>query len=166
MIVFVTAAAQHDADGLVDADAFAAAVPAVQEILKTGTSQGHVMKKLFTNWAGKLPDHVIYDLGRDHDEDRNDVAGWRQIDFLYAAHQINDYHKGRKLPSRSALFDVVNVDVFKGESEVDHGDNVSIARLHVKALEALLHLCAVDTAAMTDINAVALQDMYDQLRGL
>ena len=166
MIVFVTAAAQRDADGLVDADAFAAAVPAVQEILKTGTSQGHFMKKLFPCWADKLPTHAICALGRYNDEDRNDVAGFRQIDFLYTAHQINDYYKGKKLPSRSALFDVVNVDVFKGVNLVDHGDNVTIARLHVKALEALLHLCAVDTAAMTDINAVALQDMYDQLRGL
>ena len=49
---------------------------------------------------------------------------------------------------------------------VDHGDNVTIASLHVKALEALLHVCAIDTAAMADINAVVLQDMYDQLRGL
>jgi hypothetical protein len=167
MIVFVTAAAARDADGLVDADAFAAAVPAVQEILKTGTSQGHVMKKLFPYWAGKLPDHVIKkDLGRHDDEDRNDVAGWGQIDFLYTVHQINEYYRGTKLPSRSALFDVVNVDVFKGVNLVDRGDNVTIARLHVKALGALLHLCAVDTAAMTDINAVALQDMYDELRGL
>ena len=83
----------------------------MQEILKTGTSQGHFMKKLFPYWADKLPDDVIRDLGRYHDDDRNDVAGWRQIDFLYTVHQINDYYKGKKLPSCSALFDVVNVDV-------------------------------------------------------
>ena len=51
-------------------------------------------------------------------------------------------------------------------SEVDRGDNQSIAKLYVKRLEALLHVCAIDTAAMADINAVVLQDMYDQLRGL
>ena len=121
----------------------------------------------YPNWAGKLPDHVIKsDLGRWDDEDRNDVAGWGQINFLYAAHQINHYYKGQKLTSPSALFDVANIDVFKGVSEVDRGDNVTIAGLYVKRLEALLHVCAVDTAAMADINAVLLQDIYDQLRGL
>ena len=60
----------------------------------------------------------------------------------------------------------MNIDVFKGLSQVHHGDNVTIVRLHVKALGALMHLCAVDTAAMADINAVALQDAYDELRGL
>ena len=78
----------------------------------------------------------------------------------------NAYYCDTKLPSPSALFDVANIDVFKGVSEVDHGDNVTIAKLYVKRLEALLHVCAVDTAAMADINAVVLQDMYDKLRGL
>ncbi len=75
-------------------------------------------------------------------------------------------YKGTKLSSPSALFDVANIDVFKGVSEVDRGDNVTIAGLYVKRLAALLHVCAVDTAAMADINAVVLQDMYDKLRGL
>ena len=43
---------------------------------------------------------------------------------------------------------------------------LSHQKINVKRLEALLHVCAIDTAAMADINAVVLQDMYDQLRGL
>ena len=166
MIAFLTAAAWRDADGLVGHHAFKAVLYEMQEIFKMCTSQGCLMSLGYPNWAKKLPGHVINALGRQNDEHGKDVAGFRQIDFLYAAHQKNDYYKGKKLTSPSALFDVANIDVFKGESEVDRGDNETIARLYVKRLEALLHLCAVDTAAMADINAVLLRDIYDKLRGL
>ena len=96
-------------------------------------------------------------------QDRNDVAGFGQLDILYSFHQLNAFRKGEMLAAPSALFDVKSIgDVFAGLGVTD---NAELAELWVQKLGRVLHVCSVDVAAMSDITAIALKAIYNKHRG-
>jgi hypothetical protein len=127
-------------------------------------NQRHLVHGVFDKWASRLNSLIVQNELLRSDKDRNDVAGFGQLDLLYSFHRLNAFRKGEMLAAPSALFDVKSIgDVFAGLGVTD---NAELAELWVQKLGGVLHVCSVDVAAMSDITAIALKAIYNKHRGL